>query len=206
MTVIPVICVKPLFVPIVVANVWAETSSLVADMKQTSKITLCAICSALSVVFMLLGYFPYLTYAVPAVAGLFVMIPLIEIGVSYAFASYIVSSLLVLLVAEPETKVLYIVLLGYYPIMKAIIERMKNTVFEWVLKIILFNLSVAITYFALKYITNIDVEDFGPLGEYGAVLFVILCNVAFVMYDIAISRVSILYFNKLRGKISFFFK
>ncbi len=175
-------------------------------MKRTSKITLCAVCSALSVVFMLLGYFPYLTYAVPAVAGLFVMIPLIEVGTSYAFASYAVSSAIVFLVAEPETKVLYILLLGYYPIVKALIERLRKAPLEWVLKLILFNVTVAATYFALKFLTNIDVEDFGPLGKYGAYVFVVLCNIAFVMYDIAVSRISVLYFSRIRGKIGFFFK
>ena len=192
--------------PTAVASVWAATLFLAVNMKKSSKITLCAVCSALSVVFMLLGYFPYLTYAVPAVAGLFVMIPLIEIGTSYAFACYTVSSAIVLLVAEPETKVLYILLLGYYPIVKAIIEKIRNFAAEWIIKMSLFNVTVAVSYFVFKYLTNIDVEDFGPFGKYGAYLFVVLCNIAFVMYDIAISRISLLYFGRLRGKISFFFK
>ena len=175
-------------------------------MKRTSRITLCAVCSALSVIFMLLGYFPYLTYAVPAVAGLFVMIPLIEVGTSYAFASYAVSSVIVLFIAEPETKVLYILLLGYYPIVKALIERLRKAPLEWALKLMLFNTTVVATYFALKFLTNIDIEDFGPLGEYGTVLFVVLCNIAFVMYDIAISRISLVYFSRLRKNINFFLK
>ncbi|MCQ2454773.1 MAG: hypothetical protein MJ090_01310 [Clostridia bacterium] len=175
-------------------------------MKKSNKITLCAICSALSVVFMMLGYFPYLTYAVPAVAGIIVMIPFIEIGMSYAFSSYIVSSVLVLFFAEPETKVLYIVLFGYYPIVKAIIEKIGKQAVEWIIKIAVFNSAVAISYFALKLLTNIDVDDFGPLGKYGAVIFVAVCNIAFVLYDIAISRISFVYIYRFRKKINFFFK
>lgn len=171
-------------------------------MKKTTKITFCAVCSALSVIVMLLGYFPYFTYAVPAVAGLFVMIPLIEIGVSYAFATYTVSSLLVLIVAEPETKVLYLLLFGFYPIVKALIERIKNRVLEWVLKILSFSASVAASYFVLKLLTDIAVDDFGPLGKYGAVIFLALCYIAFVLYDIAISRVSFFYMIKVRPKMS----
>ena len=34
--------------------------------------------AALATAFMLLSYFPYLTYAIPAVAGLFVMVTVIE--------------------------------------------------------------------------------------------------------------------------------
>lgn len=175
-------------------------------MKKTKKITLCAVCSALSVMVMLLGYFPYFTYAVPAVAGLFVMIPLIEIGVSYAFATYFVSSLLVLVVAEPETKVLYLLLFGFYPILKALIEKFKKTVLEWAIKIIVFSTSVLASYFVLKLLTDIQVDDFGTLGKYGAIIFLVLCYIAFVLYDIAISRVAVFYMVKVRPKFSMLLK
>ena len=56
-------------------------------MKNTNKITLCALLSALAVVLMLTAYFPYLTYAVPAFAGLCIMAVLIEIGPKWAFLS-----------------------------------------------------------------------------------------------------------------------
>ena len=81
-----------------------------------------------------------------------------------------------------------------------------NTVGIDALKLMLFNTTVVATYFALKFLTNIDIEDFGPLGEYGIVLFVVLCNIAFVMYDIAISRISLVYFSRLRKNINFFLK
>lgn len=172
-------------------------------MKQSAKITLCAISSALSFVVVMLGYFPYFTYAAPAVAGLFVMIPIIEINLSYALGTYITSALLVLLFAEPETKILFIVLFGFYPIVKAIIEKLKSRVLEWVLKISVFTASILISYFIMKYLTDIDVNDFGPLGKYGVVIFLFLSYVAFVLYDLAISRVSYFYFARIRPKISF---
>ncbi len=171
-------------------------------MKQTTKITFCAICSALSVVFMLLGYFPYLTYAVPAISGLVCMLPIIEINKKYAFATYVVSSMLVLITAEPETKVLYLVIFGYYPILKAIIEKINNRVLEMTVKTVYFNLAVAVIYLLLKFLTTVDVDDFGAFGRYGAVAFVILCNIAFVMYDIAISRLAYVYMAKIHPKIS----
>lgn len=175
-------------------------------MKQTSKITLCAICSALSATVMVLGYFPYFTYAVPALAGLFTIIPLVEIGISYAFATYIVSSVLVLLIAEPETKVLFVVFLGFYPILKSLIEKIGNSVLEWIIKMLSFNIAVTAVYFILKLLTDIDVDDFGLLGKWGAIVFVILCNIAFVLYDIAIKRVCMLYIYKVKPKLEFFLK
>ena len=91
--------------------------------------------SALAVVFMLLSYFPYLTYAIPAVAGLFIMATVIEINLKWAFLSYLTSAVLVFLFAEFESRLLYIFFLGYYPILKAIIEKIKKPVIEWILKV-----------------------------------------------------------------------
>ncbi len=134
------------------------------------------------------------------------MIPLIEIGYPYAFAGYVTSSVIILLVAEPESKVLYILFLGYYPILKSIIEKTGNRVLEWIIKILSFNVSVTAVYFILKFLTNIDVDDFGVLGKWGAVIFVILCNVAFVLYDIALVRVSAFYIYRVRPKFKSFLK
>jgi len=156
----------------------------------------------LSVVFMLLGYFPYFTYSAPAVAGLFMMVPLIEIDKKYAFVSYIASGIIIFLTCEMEAKLLYLLFFGFYPILKAVVERLSNMVLEWVIKVVCFNISVGAAYFIMKFLTDIDVENFGPLGKYGAIIFLIICNFAFVLYDIAISRVSNVYFIRLHPKIS----
>ena len=170
-------------------------------MKQSLKITLCAICSALSFVFILLGYFPYFTYTAPAVAGLFVIIPMIEINLSYAFATYLTSAVLVFLFAEPEAKILYILLFGFYPILKAVFEKLSSRIVEWVLKLAAFSLSIIVSYFIMKYLTDIDVSDFGPLGKYGVAIFLVLSYIAFVLYDFAISRISGFYFTQIRPKL-----
>ena len=68
--------------------------------------------SALAVVIMLTSYFPYLTYAIPAMAGLFMIVPLIECGVAWGFGAYISSAVIILIVGEMESKILYGMLLG----------------------------------------------------------------------------------------------
>lgn len=170
-------------------------------MKQSVKITLCAISAALSAVVIMLGYFPYFTYAAPAVAGLFVMLPMIEIGIPYAIATYLTGSVLVFLFAEPETKILYLMFFGFYPILKAVFEKTAKRVLEWLFKILSFSASVFLMYLVFRYLTDIDVTDFGPFGKYGAVIFLVLCYVAFVLYDIAISRVSVFYFVRIRPNL-----
>ena len=66
-------------------------------MKNTKKITLCGIFVALSVAIMLVSYFPYLTYSVPAVAGLCIMVIVIEYNWKWAFLGYLASAFLVFL-------------------------------------------------------------------------------------------------------------
>ncbi len=175
-------------------------------MKQSKKVSLCAVISALATVIMLVSYFPYFTYATPAVAGLFMMIPLIEINAKYATLCYITSAVLSLIIAEPESALLYALLLGFYPILKAVVERINKPVIEWVIKIAVFNLSVIAVYFALSFIFKISVDDFGKLGKYGAYIFLGVGNAVFFIYDIAISRMSVMYMMRIHPSVKRLFK
>ena len=162
--------------------------------------------AALASAFMLLSYFPYLTYAIPAIAGMFIMVVVIEIDCKWAFGSYLASAFLVFLFAETESKLMFIGLLGYYPIIKALIERVKRPILEWLIKIVVFNLSLAVIYFALSALIGINGEDLGIFGKYGVIILLILGNVAFVLYDIAVSRMSVVYWNVFHHKIRKFIK
>lgn len=170
-------------------------------MKQNIKITLCGITVALSVVFMLLSYFPYFTYAVPAITGLLTMMLVIEINVKWAFAAYIAASALVFIFAEPESKLMYICLFGYYPIVKALIERINKPVIEWILKLAVFNAAAIMIYAVFAGMFGISLEDFGVLGKYGAYIFLGFGNAVFVVYDIAVSRLSGVYMVRIHPKI-----
>lgn len=171
-------------------------------MKQNVKITLCGIVAALSVVFMMLSYFPYLTYAVPAITGLLTMMLVIEINVKWAFAAYIAASVLVFIFAEPESKLMYICLFGYYPIIKSLIERIGRSAAEWPLKLLVFNASVLVIYFVLAKLFGVSLDDFATLGKYGAYIFLAFGNVVFVIYDIAVSRMAMVYMNVLHPKLN----
>ena len=158
--------------------------------------------AALSITVMLTSYFPYLTYAIPAVAGLFMMVPLIECGVAWSFGAYISSAAIILLVGEMESKILYVMLLGYYPIVKSLIERINNHAIEWVLKLLCFNIAAVSFYFiASSAIFGVSFDDFGEWGKYGAAAFLGVCNVVFVIYDIGISRIAGYYMMTLHNKV-----
>ncbi len=170
-------------------------------MKQNTKITLCGITVALSVVIMLGGYFPYLTYAIPALAGLLTMVLVIEIDYRWALLSYIASSLLVFITAEPESKLMYICFFGFYPIIKSLIEKINKQALEWILKLLVFNISIILIYFIFAGLFDVSFDDFGTLGIYGEIIFLVLCNIVFVVYDFAVSRIAVTYIYRLHPKV-----
>ena len=170
-------------------------------MKSNTKITLCALTAALSTALMMVSYFPYLTYTIPAIAGLFVIMPLSEINSKYSFASYIVSSTLIMIFAEKEAAVLYVCFFGHYPIVKALVEKLKKPVVEWGSKILIFNACVLASYWLLSFVFDIRIEDMGELGKYSAYILLATANVVFVIYDIAISRAATVYVYKIHPHI-----
>lgn len=173
-------------------------------MKNTKNITFSAIMSALAAVIMLMAYFPYFTYAVPALAGLCVMVVLIEYGIKWSVLTYFCSAILNFLVAETESKIIYIAFFGFYPILKCIIEKLRMAVFEWILKLLTFNFCVVVLFLVFSQLGLITFEDRG-IFLFSLVLL-LLGNVVFVVYDFAISRLAQFYIYKFHPKVEKFLK
>ena len=175
-------------------------------MKNSIRITLCGLTAALAATITLAAYFPYITYAAPAIAGLMMLIPIIEINCKWAWGCYAASILPVFLMAEPEAKIMYIFLFGWYPIAKAVIERINRRWLEWIIKIIAFNAAVLFVYGVLAGIMNISVEEFGEFGKYSIYIFLAVGNAAFIFYDMAISQIANIYMLRVHPHIKKFFK
>jgi len=173
-------------------------------MKKTKKMTFAAIMAAIAAAVMLVSWFPYLTYAIPALAGLFIMITVIETNLKMAIGAYIASAFPVFLWAEKESMILYIMFFGYYPIVKALTEKIRKPIIEWVIKISVFNLAVVSAYFLFSGIIGVTLEEFEIVGKYGALIFLAAANVVFVLYDIAVSRMSMFYFAVIKPKFKGF--
>lgn len=175
-------------------------------MKTAKKITLCAVLAALSAVIMLVSYFPYLTYAVPAVAGLFIMLAVIEIDCKWAFLSFFSAAVLAFLFAETESKLMFIGFFGFYPIVKAIIERIGKPVIEYFIKILIFNFCVITIYKFIAQLFMVSFDDFDSFIKYGEIILLATANFVFVFYDIAVSRIAFLYIQRFHPRISRLFK
>ena len=97
-------------------------------MKQSSKTALGGIVAALSVALLfMLSVIPFLTYALPAMAGALIILIVIELNKKWAVGVYFAVSLLaLLLVPDKESALMYASFFCYYPIFKSVIESKLN--------------------------------------------------------------------------------
>ena len=173
-------------------------------MNNTKKVVFCGLMASVATVIMLVAYFPYLTYAVPAVASLSIMVCLIELGVKWSFMAYLASVLPIFLFCENESKLLYIVLFGFYPIVKVLIERIRNRAIEWLIKLLIFNAIIITTYFIISNVLGVRIDEISFVGGYTIAVLLFLGNVVFVLYDICIERMAALYMVRLHNIVKRF--
>lgn len=172
-------------------------------MKSTVKITCCGVISALAVVVMLGTNIPIMLYAVPALAGMLFIIPAIEIGTAWGFLCYFVVSVLSLLLpTEREALIVFIGILGYYPIVKMLIERIGNRILEYIIKVVVFNVAIISSYAVIVKIMGIGVFENDSFSLIATELFLLAAgNIAFVIFDFALTKLIRAYFIKFRKTV-----
>ncbi len=170
-------------------------------MKHTGKIAVGGIISALALAVMFLSWFPYLTYAVPAIAGVILIVIVIEIDFKWAMLVYGVISVLSLFMMETDAKIMFIFFFGYYPIIKFKIDKIKQPVFKWISKIVVFNVAVILAYCVIIYIFQVPFEEMGAFGKWTAAVMLGVGNIAFVIYDMAIGEMIFQYMRVLHPRI-----
>lgn len=173
-----------------------------SSVKKTKKLAACALISALSLIFMLVAYFPYFTYCSPLVAGAVFSVIVIEFGSKWALAAYFAVSVLSLILCEKEAALIFIGFFGFYPIVKAAYEKINSRFIRIALKFLTFNVGVIAAYLVIIFIFGIPLGN----GNTPVMLFVSLLlaggNVMFAVYDIALSKFISYYYFKLHSKIS----
>lgn len=153
-----------------------------------------AVLSALGVIVMLLGtVISVLDLTMVAIASIFVFFAIIEMGKPYHYLIYITTSVLaILLLPDKFSAVLYLAFGGIYPMLKRVFEKLPIAV-SWILKAAYFNLVLISTVLGAKYLFGVDEE------ELTLMLFAV-GNVAFFMYDIAMTKLITYYLMGLRKK------
>ena len=159
--------------------------------------------SALGVVLLYIGSIvEVLDLSAAVLASLACIIAVIEYGKGAPWAVYGVTSVLALILLPVKTPAAcYAIFFGFYPILKEKIERRPRLV-RWVIKEAIFNVCLVVMGFALYFLSttgdNLLLEN--PLLIAATV---VMAELAFVLYDISLTRVITFYIIKLRGRLKF---
>ena len=182
----------------------------------TKMLTAGALLSALGVALLAVGLvIQTLDLSMAAMASFFCLFAVLEIRGKFPWLIYAVTGILsIVLMPSNLGGWFYLLFFGYYPIVKDRLERLKKPV-AWTLKLVIFNTTLIAGTLVTFYLfagdtagkTILDafafvfgVEELGALITAGVL---VLANVTFVVYDIALTRLIIFYFVKIRKKFKF---
>lgn len=172
-------------------------------MRESSKAALCGIVSALAVVIMLSTYLsPFLVYTAPAFAGLLLLLILYEIGYAWAIGTYFTISLLsVFVIADKESAVFFTMFFGFYPIFAHFINiKIRKKLFSFILKFAVFNISCFVSVTVCMFVLGVGFEDIMGEGAGFTAVFMLLLNALFIVYDVLIIRLQLLYTKKIQKR------
>lgn len=183
-------------------------------MKQSAKVALGGMLTALSVVILIPSVLEIFSYTLPAMAAMLTMFAVIELNKSWAFGIYAATSLLgLLLVPNKEAVVLYTVFFGYYPVLKAILESKLPRVPEYIIKFAVFNLALVADFLIMTRIFGMPYERFmgiegesGFIAQYIVPIMLVLGNLVFIMFDIALTRIVTVYLRLWQKRVKKMFR
>lgn len=166
--------------------------------RQNHGMALFGMMAALSVVILCLGgVAPMATFACPMLAMLCLIGPVCEYGTGPALLVYAVAVILGLLLGPDKELVLFYLFLGWYPCIRARLDRIPRAV-RWAVKCALFTVSVTVMYLLILYLFRLEAVA-AEFAEYSAAVLagiLVLGNVTFLLFDSVLTRFSLLYRRK----------
>lgn len=170
--------------------------------KKSGQVAFGGVMAALSLAVMLLGgIIPLATFCAPAIGGVLVMLAAVECGTYLAWGMYAAVALLSLwLVPDLEMSMVFACFLGYYPLVKPLLDGIRFSLLRWGAKLLLFNGAVQCMYFLLLVLFPVGylVSEMGGYGRGMLAALLALANFAFCVYDLALCSVRRLYMLRLR--------
>ncbi|MBQ9263694.1 MAG: hypothetical protein IJ189_05720 [Clostridia bacterium] len=167
----------------------------------------CGMAAALSAVIMLLGgVIPVATYAVPMLCGLLILFVFLEFSSRAAWATYAAVSALVLILGfDKEAAFFYLLIIGYYPIVKWRIDLIPSRVRRLLIKALLFTGTFALMYALLFLLFPVEavMQEFAEMGTALSIAFFFVYLFCMLLFDRLLIRFSLLYWNRLHPKMRF---
>ena len=148
-----------------------------------ANIALGGILAALAVVVMGFGtLIPVATYVCPMLCALILRLVLKICGRRIAWAWYGAVSLLSLLMAPDKEAAAVFAALGYYPILKPMLDALKG---KWLWKLLFFNTVTLAAYWLMMHLFGFAqlAAEFSQMGTLMTAVMLLLGNVTFVLLD-----------------------
>lgn len=175
---------------------------------ESQKVALCGVLGALSVVLLLLGAALQIgTYAAPMLAS-FLLVPVLEeYGPRYALLLYAATAILaVLVVPETELALFYALVIGYYPVLRYALRKVKPTLLRWTIKFLVFNGATVLVYLLLFALLGPALwQELMADGTAMLAALLALGNLSFFLCDRALGAVTRYYRLVLRRRLKRFF-
>ena len=174
---------------------------------RTKRVAVSGMMVALGVIILYMGsLIEVLDISMAAIASILCIIAVIEYGKIYAIMVFGATAILAMLVLpEKYTPSLYALLIGYYPILKELIERIgKKSIFSqrgfsvlrWAIKLVFFNCALLVFALVAKYILVLPEAE-----KWMQITMFVLANAVFVVYDIALTRLISTYIFRIRARL-----
>ena len=170
------------------------------------RIALGGIVSAFCLMSMFLtGIFPLLYLVLPMIAGVLLLIVVMEVGIQWAWVTYIAVSLLSLFVTyDKEAAIIFILFFGCYPLIRYYLKKIHSKPFRLILKLLLFNLSIIIYFYLNTYLFGMQelLQELQGYGKHAGKIMLLLLNPFFVMYDTSLDGLCEVYLKILKPRIT----
>ena len=177
-------------------------------MNNTVRLAFCSVITALcTAVMFMTGIIPASTYALPALSGVMMIPVVVEFGAGWGMLVYAAVSLLSFFIAADKEAVLcFIIFFGYYPALKAVLEKTGRRVICFILKFVIFNITAIAEFFIAVKILGLPSDSLTVFGVYVPWAFLALGNLVFLLYDYALSLLVVSYYKKFSRSIRKWFK
>ena len=170
--------------------------------RKSTQVAMGGMASALCILLMFMtGMIPFSTFALPAVAGMLLIIVIVEMGRSTALMVYFAVSILSLFMCpDKEAAIMFIGFFGIYPVIKGYLEKIRIKPLQYFAKFASFNLCIIGSYWIIINIFGLTeiLEEMGAFGS--ATLFAtwLMGNCVFVAFEFALTKIHWAYANVLR--------
>ena len=167
---------------------------------KSRQMALCGLLTALAVVVMILaGALGIGTYAGPVLAMAVLLPVLEEYGAKSAVTVYVAAALLGLLLVPELELALVFAAFGWYPILRPRLARIPSRAVQTAAKLLLCTAVILALYGVLLRFLGMtaDLLDAAPVFN---LMLLVLGNVTFLLADLALDRLTVLWHRKLRKK------